>query len=130
MVGRYQAATGLNADGIAGDRTLAALALSEAITTPTPPQTGLLKLGSSGSKVIELQQYLQVLGYYIGPISDYYDRTTQRAVIDFQGDAGLKPDGIVGCLTEAAIESRFNLPPAENPIPISPSHLPDRGDLR
>ncbi|MEB3283539.1 MAG: peptidoglycan-binding protein [Lyngbya sp.] len=128
-VRQFQAANGLKVDGIAGDQTRAALGLSEAITTQTSQPTFFLKLGSSGSKVIEIQQYLQVMGYYNQPITGYYDLSTQQAVILFQNDVGLKADGIVGPLTQAAIESEFNSPPVSTST-STPSSLPERGDYR
>ncbi|WP_413165297.1 peptidoglycan-binding domain-containing protein [Capilliphycus salinus ALCB114379] len=128
-VREFQAANGLEVDGIAGNKTLAALGLSEAITTQISPPPRVMKLGSSGSKVIELQQYLQVLGYYNEAITGYYDLLTREAVIRFQTDVGLTPDGIVGPLTQAAIESKFNAPPLSTST-STPLSLPERGDLR
>lgn len=128
-ISQFQADNGLAVDGIAGYQTLAALGLSEAITTPASQHTSPLKLGSSGSQVIELQQYLQVLGYYNDPITGYYDLSTQQAVILFQSDRGLKADGIVGPLTHAAIESKFNSLPVLV-SPRTPLYLPERGNSR
>lgn len=128
-VSQFQANNGLTVDGIAGYKTLAALGLSEAITTQSSQYTSLLKLGSSGSLVIELQQHLQVMGYYDGLMTGYYDLSTQQAVILFQMDVGLKSDGIVGPLTQAAIESQFNSSPLPT-LTSTPSSLPNRGDIR
>src|SRR5919198_3604151 len=75
-------------------------------TSPPPtsicnPNSPLLKLDSTGAKVIELQRYLVQLGYASllgqGGIDGKFGLSTQNAVKKFQEDAGLKPvDGIVG----------------------------------
>lgn len=115
--------------GIAPRKTLAFLALTGANTSQTSQKTSLLKLGSRGSEVIELQQYLQVMGYYNKPITGYYDLSTQQAVKVFQSDVGLKLDGIVGSMTQAVIESQFNSPPVSSSI-STPSSIPRLGDFR
>ncbi|MDY7023466.1 MAG: peptidoglycan-binding protein [Cyanobacteriota bacterium] len=128
-VRRFQAKNGLKVDGIAGYNTLAALALTDAITTQPSQPTSLLKLGSRGPQVIELQQNLQVIGYYNESITGFYDRLTQKAVLQFQRDIGLKPDGIVGPLTQAAIESELDFPLPYS-LPSIPPSFPERGDIR
>jgi len=52
-----------------------------------PPLTGM--------DVRDLQLRLAQLGYYIGPINGIYDRTTTRAVSNFQKANGLIPSGRV-----------------------------------
>lgn len=59
--------------------------------------------GMSGSSVASVQQRLAELGYYTGPISGSFDASTQQAVVQFQRDNGLVPDGIVGVRTEGAL---------------------------
>ncbi|MEB3356193.1 MAG: peptidoglycan-binding protein [Synechococcales bacterium] len=68
-------------------------------------QTGSLVVeeGDSGALVEELQRRLTELGYYDGPISGYFGELTKAAVIRFQTDRGLNPDGIVGASTTAAL---------------------------
>ena len=57
----------------------------------------LLKLGSSGSEVREVQEKLKELGYYnYDSITGYFGNVTREAVIEFQGDKGLVQDGIIG----------------------------------
>lgn len=48
-----------------------------------------------GSDVVELQERLKELGFYIGKINGIYDHGTERAVKEFQEDNGLVIDGIV-----------------------------------
>ncbi|NMA83044.1 MAG: LysM peptidoglycan-binding domain-containing protein [Epulopiscium sp.] len=55
-----------------------------------------LRLGSRGAQVEELQQILLTLGYYEGKIDGIYGHQTQGAVMKFQKQFGLVPDGIVG----------------------------------
>lgn len=82
------------------------------ITRPT------LQPGSQGESVIELQAVLKLLGYYSGPISGVYQDNTQAAVQQFQADAGLNSDGIVGPATWSSL---FPAPPTEaNPPGTSP----------
>lgn len=69
-----------------------------------------LQPGSQGEAVIELQSMLTLLGYYSGPISGVYQNNTQAAVQQFQADAGINPDGIVGPATWSSL---FPAPPSE-----------------
>jgi N-acetylmuramoyl-L-alanine amidase len=69
-----------------------------------------LQPGSQGDAVIELQSVLILLGYYAGPLSGVYQDNTRAAVQQFQTDAGISPDGIVG---PATWNSLFPAPPAE-----------------
>lgn len=55
----------------------------------------VLKSGSKGEEVSELQAALQLLGYYKGEIDGVYSRNTAIAVSRFQQAAGLNPDGVV-----------------------------------
>ncbi len=57
----------------------------------------LLRLGvDPGADVLRVQQILQILGYYRGDLDGYYGPVTEAAVINFQRDQQLSPDGIVG----------------------------------
>lgn len=49
-----------------------------------------------GSDVQRVQEILSLLGYYTGPLDGEYDEEVRNAVIDFQNDYGLTPDGVVG----------------------------------
>jgi len=60
----------------------------------------LLRIGvDPGADVLRVQQILQILGYYRGDLDGFYGPVTEDAVIRFQRDQGLNPDGIVGPLT-------------------------------
>lgn len=57
----------------------------------------LLRIGvDPGSDVLRVQQILQILGYYRGDLDGFYGPATEAAVIQFQRDQRLNPDGIVG----------------------------------
>lgn len=64
-----------------------------------------LKLGSKGTGVSTVQQYLQSLGLYNGKIDGSYGPQTQGAVTRYQQAQGLIPDGVVGPLTENKIQA-------------------------
>lgn len=59
----------------------------------------LLKDGSSGHQVIELQEGLEALGYELGACDGAFGPATEKAVKSFQSDQGLKVDGKAGNLT-------------------------------
>ena len=63
----------------------------------------ILRKGSRGSDVAEVQARLSELGYLPGPIDGIFGTKTEAAVIHFQRDRGLTPDGIVGPLTYNAL---------------------------
>ncbi|MDJ0736204.1 MAG: peptidoglycan-binding domain-containing protein [Nostocaceae cyanobacterium] len=59
----------------------------------------ILRTGSQGETVSELQAALQLLGFYFGPINGIYNDTTARAVSEFKKAAGLIPDGVADRVT-------------------------------
>jgi len=63
----------------------------------------LLKRGCRGNDVLDIQGYLDDLGYKIQPTS-VYDTSTILCVQGFQSHTGLRPDGVVGDLTRAKIK--------------------------
>ena len=63
----------------------------------------LLKYGSRGSEVTELQQALHDEGYLSVNPTGYYGTLTQDAVIRFQNDNGLTVDGIAGNETQTTL---------------------------
>lgn len=60
-----------------------------------------LNIGSTGPEVKLVQSLLNRIGYNAGPVDGDFGRTTQQAVIAFQQNNGLYPDGIVGPATWA-----------------------------
>lgn len=65
-----------------------------------------IRQGDSGQEVTEVQQRLQELNYFNQQPTGYFGQITEEAVIRFQQDQGLEPDGIVGRSTKSAL---FNL---------------------
>lgn len=57
-----------------------------------------------GADVADVQQRLFNLGYYTGPINGAYTEETRDAVIAFQEDFGLTPDGVVGKQTDTSLQ--------------------------
>lgn len=102
---KFQRNNGLTADGIVGNATAAAIGitLSSSGTTTTSSSTSVLKRGSSGSKVSEMQQKLKNWGYYSGSVDGIFGSGTESAVISFQRANGLTADGVVGSRTAAAL---------------------------
>jgi g-D-glutamyl-meso-diaminopimelate peptidase len=63
----------------------------------------VLRLGSSGSDVMKMQALLKKIGYFSGVVDGVFGNETQNAVIRFQKDNGLTPDGIVGANTNIVL---------------------------
>ncbi|WP_220432799.1 L,D-transpeptidase family protein, partial [Raoultella terrigena] len=63
-----------------------------------------LRPGDSGPAVLELQQQLSSLGYWLGTPDGNYGDLAIQAVMALQGSAGLGRDGIAGPQTLAALE--------------------------
>lgn len=53
------------------------------------------------------QRRLSMLGYELGLVDGTLGRDTDRAVLDFQANNGLDPDGVVGPRTRAQLVSQF-----------------------
>lgn len=115
---RFQQDVGLTPDGIVGPATAQALFESgsqygydrippEQTDQPYAPNVSTsgsaVQLNDSGDQVAELQQRLADLGYYSGEITGVFDYPTEAAVMQFQRDNQLTPDGIVGPSTEATL---------------------------
>ncbi|MBE7699315.1 murein L,D-transpeptidase [Oerskovia sp. Sa1BUA8] len=72
---------------------------------PTPdPATVELARGSTGDRVVALQQRLVDLGYWGASPDGVFGPGTQQAVWALQKAAGLSRDGRVGPLTQAALD--------------------------
>lgn len=63
----------------------------------------LSKYGSQGEEVKKIQRRLKDIGYYKGEIDGIYGIETKNAVIKFQKDNKLTPDGIAGTKTLKAL---------------------------
>lgn len=129
-VASFQTAAGIEADGITGPATwqkllpapdeVMVISANEAPTATAPAQSAestspdqppsdppVLSLGTEGSAVSQLQQELQTLGYYDGPIDGGFGKLTEAAVITFQTRLQLTVDGIVGPSTWDKLSSEL-----------------------
>src|SRR5919199_1797802 len=92
MIGLENVAAEASGD-LSTAQTIAQLIADTSINRP------ILKLGSEGSAVSELQAALKLLGYYKDVVDGVYQESTAIAVSQFQQAAGLTPDGITGPAT-------------------------------
>lgn len=116
----FQKANGLTADGKVGPKTRAAFMKEQAVSNTTLSEsTSLLRRGSEGKYVKELQRILTVLGYKPGTIDGIFGRQTESALKEFQVKNGLQVDGIVGPKTKAAL---LNNPSGNKKVSISSRH--------
>src|SRR5437868_5536725 len=65
----------------------------------------VLKQGSSGPDVQDLQQKLKDLGFDPNGVDGNFGRGTKAAVIAFQQSQGLRADGMAGPATLAALQA-------------------------
>ncbi|WP_083883554.1 peptidoglycan-binding domain-containing protein [Spirulina subsalsa] len=109
-VRRFQQQRGLPVDGIVGAQTLNALQSTPNPASPVAaaPTTPLLRLGSQGDEVREIQQRLNSLGYLAQAPSGVYDEATEAAVRNFQRDRNLAVDGQVGGSTFNQLRSAIS----------------------
>ena len=63
----------------------------------------ILRQGSKGSDVKEVQRRLKLWGYYNGSVDGVFGAGTRAAVISFQKKNGLTADGVVGKSTYKAL---------------------------
>ena len=66
-------------------------------------ETAVLRQGSKGNEVREVQRRLKAWGYYKGSVDGVYGAGTKNAVIAFQKKNGLPADGVVGKGTYKAL---------------------------
>jgi peptidoglycan hydrolase-like protein with peptidoglycan-binding domain len=116
----FQQEHSLRADGIVGPATYAAI-FGSSSTTPETPTTPtytfgklnsqiMLKKGSRGSNVKDLQSALSLKGFYSGKIDSVFGTSTRSAVMNFQYSVGLKADGLAGNYTLSALYTMLNPP--------------------
>ena len=109
----FQAANGLEADGVVGPDTWAALFGGAGSGAPVEPErpavpdapayTRLLRRLSTGADVMAVKERLVALGYLHAATHDTFGDDTLAAVTAFQAANGLEADGVVGPDTWAAL---------------------------
>ena len=100
--------SGIYTDGVAGPETLKKLYSSSAARTSKPAAKNAvetLEYGSEGSDVTKLQQKLKDLGYLAGSADGKFGVQTEAAVIAFQRNNNLTPDGRAGTATQNKLYS-------------------------
>ena len=128
----FQKANGLSADGVAGEKTLAAISSklkggsssgssnnssssSSSGSNSSPSSTSsllntsiTLQQGTKNDEVLKLQNMLTSLGFYTGNKTGNFGEKTADAVIAYQKSKGLTADGIAGKKTLAAINADYS----------------------
>ena len=87
--------------GVAATGTL--VALSTSVVPAAEAATPVLRAGSRGSAVTNLQKRLNSLGYWCGTPDGVFGALTVQAVYALQKVAGLSRDAVVGSSTWAAL---------------------------
>ncbi len=77
-------------DGIVGDKTWRALYKNAPVDMP------VLKKGSNGTLVRQMQERIAIGGDYVGAIDGIFGSITELAVRNLQQSTGLQVDGVVG----------------------------------
>ena len=95
----FQMFNGLEITGIADDRT------KEVLLGTNAQGFFILEYGRSGDQVSALQQLLQEKGYLDDEPDGNFGNLTKNAVIQFQQENGMTPDGVAGRLTCGALVS-------------------------
>lgn len=72
----------------------------------------IIKSGSTGQAVKQLQRFLAALGYSPGPVDGVLGSRTADALRSFQRGRGINPDGVVGPTTRSHIKSVATAMPA------------------
>ncbi|WP_018757907.1 spore cortex-lytic enzyme [Paenibacillus terrigena] len=73
------------------------------LTTKETFSSAILKVGSTGADVNELQGRLKFLGFYYGKIDGQFGSTTLKSVKWFQSEFGMPVDGVVGGKTKVKL---------------------------
>ncbi len=110
-VKNFQSAVGLEPTGVVDDETYEALDNYNPKPEPTLPT---LREGANNEFVKLLQSKLKELGFYKGEINSDFDKETLEAIKNFQTQADINPDGVVGDQTW----SRLNSNQASGGFPI------------
>ena len=76
-----------------------------------------LRRGDRGPNVVELQEILTMCGYSCGAVDGVFGTKTYNALVAFQTDKLLDPDGICGPKTWKALEIAEAQAPVAPPTP-------------
>jgi peptidoglycan hydrolase-like protein with peptidoglycan-binding domain len=115
-VKRFQQAKKIPAIGQVGPQTQRALQAACQSRQSKSSSSNVLKVGSRGAAVTQLQQSLRTLGYYKGPVTGYFGQETEQAVIRFQQSKRLQADGVAGANTLQVIRTSLASRPNNNSV--------------
>ena len=106
----FQKAYGMSADGVAGTATLNNISTAlknkgYSSGSSTSLGSSILKEGSTGTAVSNLQRSLKNLGYYDAEVTGHFGSKTAAAVRAFQTRNNLVADGVAGSATLSKISS-------------------------
>ena len=76
----------------------------------------LLRSGSTGADVVELQTKLNAVGVSVGKVDGIFGDRTKQVVMTFQSVHSLAADGIVGPLTANALNAAYSAQQSQNKI--------------
>ena len=94
---------GVSAAGAISRSSLSQASVSADPSLETSVETAVLKSGSTGNEVREVQRRLKLWGYYKGSVDGVFGAGTRSAVVAFQKKNGLTADGVVGKSTYKAL---------------------------
>ncbi len=95
-------ALALTATTVAGTAATVARIQQQPVETAVA-EAAVLRQGSRGAEVKEVQRRLKQWGYYSGTVDGIFGAGTKQAVIAFQKKNGLTADGVVGRATYKAL---------------------------
>ena len=102
-----QVAANLKVDGVVDEKTRAALQKSAAVTASPErsylSEDNILRRGSRGATVTDLQEKLRATRHYRGAIDGIYGSETEQAIRSFQRSQNLDEDGLAGPKTLSAL---------------------------
>ncbi|NES19498.1 MAG: peptidoglycan-binding protein [Symploca sp. SIO3E6] len=105
---------------VAAEAELATMMIAQGIPAAIVERP-MLRIGSEGKAVSELQAALKLLGYYTGAVDGIYAENTASAVSLFQETAGITVDGITGPATWDYLFPN-NPTTAANSFPTTPNN--------
>ncbi len=104
--------------------------------TPSAGTDHKIKVARAQATVIRAQALLRTLGYDPGPVDGVVGKRTRSAIMMFQAEQGIRIDGevtddLIRRLTRAVaakplpeVETRDAVPPATNPVQLTPANGP------
>ncbi len=129
----FQAKRGLEPTGAVDQRTWTTLVkmtrqpTSDELHNRLVPGPAILKLGSSGERVRNLQARLRQLGWYSGKITDFYGSATVTAVTGFQGRRAIPVTGEVDQRTWDRLVGMSRMPTSDEMHNVAPKPAKSSG---